>query len=89
MLNIILLAQALEDAGYATKKNENGELIYADTLIDLIREYNLQLLDEWFKKLTRDGMGYKIIDLYIIKVLSLLQLIYINIKMKFEIINSH
>ena len=29
-------AQALEDAGYATKKNEKGELIYADILIDLI-----------------------------------------------------
>lgn len=38
-------AQALEDAGYATKKNENGELIYADILIDLIKNYNLQLLD--------------------------------------------
>ena len=39
-------AQALEDAGYATKKNKFGELIYADTLINVIREYNLQLLDE-------------------------------------------
>ena len=38
-------AQALEDAGYATKKNEDGELIYADILIDLIKKYNLQLLD--------------------------------------------
>lgn len=38
-------AQALEDAGYATKKNEDGELIYADMLINLIRKYNLQLLD--------------------------------------------
>ena len=38
-------AQALEDAGYATKKNETGDLIYADMLIDLIRKYNLQLLD--------------------------------------------
>ena len=37
--------QALEDAGYATKKNEKGELIYADILIDLIKKYNLQLLD--------------------------------------------
>jgi len=39
-------AQALEDAGYATKKNEKGELIYADILIDLIKKYNLQLLDK-------------------------------------------
>ena len=38
-------AQALEDAGYATKKNEDGELIYADILINLIKNYNLQLLD--------------------------------------------
>ncbi|MGL5315441.1 MAG: glycoside hydrolase family 73 protein [Peptostreptococcaceae bacterium] len=38
-------AQALEDAGYSTKKNKLGEPIYADMLIDLIRDYNLQLLD--------------------------------------------
>lgn len=38
-------AQALEDAGYATKQNESGELIYADLLTDVIRKYNLQLLD--------------------------------------------
>ena len=38
-------AQALEDAGYSTKKDKNGEPIYADTLIKLIRDYNLQLLD--------------------------------------------
>ena len=38
-------AQALEDAGYATKKNDKGELIYADVLINVIRNYNLQLLD--------------------------------------------
>lgn len=41
----ITQAQALEDAGYATKQNESGELIYADLLIDVIRKYNLQLLD--------------------------------------------
>ncbi|MGL5327829.1 MAG: glycoside hydrolase family 73 protein [Peptostreptococcaceae bacterium] len=38
-------AQALEDAGYSTKKNEYGEKIYADMLINLIRKYNLQLID--------------------------------------------
>lgn len=38
-------AQALEDAGYSTKENENGERIYADLLTDLIRQYNLQLID--------------------------------------------
>lgn len=38
-------AQALEDAGYSTKKNEKGESIYADMLISLIRNYNLQLTD--------------------------------------------
>lgn len=38
-------AQALEDAGYSTKKNKYGEKIYADLLIDLIRRYNLQLID--------------------------------------------
>lgn len=41
----ITQAQALEDAGYSTKRNEAGELIYADLLINLIRSYNLQLLD--------------------------------------------
>ncbi|MDR0880647.1 MAG: glucosaminidase domain-containing protein [Clostridioides sp.] len=38
-------AQALEDAGYSTKQNEKGEYVYADMLIDLIRNYNLQLID--------------------------------------------
>lgn len=38
-------AQALEDAGYSTKKDKLGNPIYADTLIDLIQNYNLQLLD--------------------------------------------
>lgn len=41
----IYQAQALEDAGYSTKKDENGKKIYADMLINLIREYNLQLID--------------------------------------------
>ena len=38
-------AQALEDAGYSTKINENGEKIYADMLIGVIKNYNLQLID--------------------------------------------
>ncbi len=38
-------AQALENAGYSTKENKKGEKIYADILIDLIRQYNLQLID--------------------------------------------
>lgn len=38
-------AQALEDAGYSTKKDENGTPIYADMLINLIEGYNLQRLD--------------------------------------------
>lgn len=38
-------AQALENAGYSTKENEKGEKIYADMLGDLIKKYNLQLLD--------------------------------------------
>ncbi|MGL4912073.1 MAG: glycoside hydrolase family 73 protein [Romboutsia sp.] len=39
-------AQALEDAGYSTKKDEQGNLIYADMLIDLIERYNLQNIDK-------------------------------------------
>lgn len=38
-------AQALEDAGYSTVKNENGESIYADKLISLIEKYNLMQYD--------------------------------------------
>lgn len=38
-------AEALERAGYATLKDENGTLIYADLLIQIIRENNLMVLD--------------------------------------------
>lgn len=38
-------AQALETAGYSTAKNENGELIYGDKLINVIQKYNLMLWD--------------------------------------------
>lgn len=38
-------AQALEDAGYSTKKDKKGNLIYADMLINIIESYNLQKLD--------------------------------------------
>lgn len=42
-------AQALEDAGYSTAKNESGEKIYADKLIDVVRKYNLMLYDSKVK----------------------------------------
>ena len=35
-------AQALEDAGYSTKKDKYGNLIYADMLIYIIQKYNLE-----------------------------------------------
>ncbi|MEG0198818.1 MAG: hypothetical protein RR676_16950, partial [Acinetobacter sp.] len=38
-------AQSLENAGYSTKKNESGESIYADMLVDLIERYKLNLMD--------------------------------------------
>ena len=38
-------AQSLENAGYSTVKNERGEKIYADLLIDVIRENNLMIID--------------------------------------------
>lgn len=41
----IYQAKALEKSGYSTVSNDKGELIYADMLIDLIRQYNLQLID--------------------------------------------
>ena len=37
--------QALEDAGYATVKDENGEAIYSDLLVEVIRNNNLMLYD--------------------------------------------
>ena len=38
-------AQSLENAGYATVKNEEGELIYAESLINVIQKNNLMLYD--------------------------------------------
>lgn len=38
-------AQALENAGYSTSKDENGELIYGDKLVNIIQSYNLMLFD--------------------------------------------
>ncbi|MGL5756722.1 MAG: glycoside hydrolase family 73 protein [Paraclostridium sp.] len=38
-------AKALQKAGYSTDSNEKGERIYADRLIEIIRQYNLQLID--------------------------------------------
>lgn len=38
-------AQALEDAGYSTKKDKHGRPIYADLLIDIIKKYSLTKLD--------------------------------------------
>lgn len=44
-------AKALEKSGYSTVSNENGELIYADMLIELIKQYNLQLIDSEIQSL--------------------------------------
>ncbi|MGG4263892.1 glycoside hydrolase family 73 protein [Peribacillus simplex] len=38
-------ATALQEAGYSTKENEAGEKIYSELLIELIRQYQLQLFD--------------------------------------------
>lgn len=38
-------AQVLEDAGYATKENSKGELVYADVLINLMDKYELNKID--------------------------------------------
>jgi len=38
-------AQALENAGYSTKRDAQGNAVYAELLIELIQQYNLQLLD--------------------------------------------
>lgn len=38
-------AQAIENAGYSTKQDKNGNKLYADLLIDVIKENDLQLID--------------------------------------------
>ncbi|WP_315067669.1 glucosaminidase domain-containing protein [uncultured Clostridium sp.] len=38
-------AKAIENAGYSTVQNDKGEEIYAELLIGIIQEQNLQLLD--------------------------------------------
>lgn len=43
-------AQVLEDAGYATKENSKGELVYADVLINLIDKYELNKIDNKYIK---------------------------------------
>lgn len=43
-------AQALENAGYSTAENENGEKIYADKLINVIQKYNLMIYDSNVKR---------------------------------------
>ncbi|MDV4152553.1 glucosaminidase domain-containing protein [Clostridium sp. AL.422] len=43
-------AQALENAGYSTSKDEEGNLIYADKLIRVIQENNLMIYDNLVKR---------------------------------------
>lgn len=38
-------ANKLQDAGYSTAEDEDGNKIYANMLITIIRQYNLQLID--------------------------------------------
>lgn len=40
-------AKALEEAGYSTVSDENGNLTYKKLLMELIQQYNLQLLDSF------------------------------------------
>ena len=46
----IYQAKALEKAGYSTAIDENGNKVYAERLINLIRQYNLQLIDSEAQK---------------------------------------
>lgn len=43
-------ARAIEKAGYSTKSNNNGQLLYSKLLISLIKENDLQLIDYEVKK---------------------------------------
>ena len=38
-------AKTIGKAGYSTKQDKAGENVYADLLIQIIQEYNLQLID--------------------------------------------
>lgn len=38
-------AVALQDAGYSTIENEQGEKIYSDQLAQIIQQHQLQLID--------------------------------------------
>ncbi|CEN77578.1 glycoside hydrolase family 73 protein [Paraclostridium sordellii] len=38
-------AKALQNGGYSTDTNEKGEKVYAQRLIEIIRQYNLQIID--------------------------------------------
>ncbi|MBC2396989.1 glucosaminidase domain-containing protein [Clostridium tetanomorphum] len=44
-VNYITQATSIDKAGYSTKQDENGKNMYADLLTQIIREYNLQLVD--------------------------------------------
>lgn len=41
----IYQAKALQNAGYSTDTNEKGQKVYANRLIEIIKQYNLQLID--------------------------------------------
>ncbi|WP_300275956.1 glycoside hydrolase family 73 protein [Peptacetobacter sp.] len=43
-------AQILENAGYATKENSDGEPVYADILIDFMNRYKLEKIDLKYQK---------------------------------------
>ena len=38
-------ANALQNAGYSTAEDESGKKRYASDLIEIIQQYNLQLID--------------------------------------------
>lgn len=44
--NYIEQARAIENAGYSTVKDKNGNLIYSEMLISIIKENNLMLIDK-------------------------------------------
>ncbi|MGL5346729.1 MAG: glycoside hydrolase family 73 protein [Peptostreptococcaceae bacterium] len=45
----IYQAKALQEAGYSTLINEKGEKVYAKQLVELIKQYNLQVIDSEIK----------------------------------------
>ncbi|WP_027623859.1 glycoside hydrolase family 73 protein [Clostridium lundense] len=49
-VDYISQAKSIDKAGYSTKQDETGKNMYADLLTEIIKEYNLQLIDSMIQE---------------------------------------